>query len=62
MKKQIRKNYWGYKGQGNLGCSDHKIVESRSLRGGSKAKSRSTTLDFRRADFSMLKDVLGRIP
>ena len=32
---------------GRLGCSDHEMVEFRILRGGSRAISRITTLDFR---------------
>ena len=46
----------------SLGCSDHKMVEFRILRGRSRAISRITTLDFRRATFSLFKDLLGRIP
>ncbi|GAB0208568.1 mitochondrial enolase superfamily member 1 [Grus japonensis] len=38
------------------------MVESRILHGRSRAVSRITTLDFRRANFGLLKDLLGRIP
>ncbi|GAB0208404.1 hypothetical protein GRJ2_003306100 [Grus japonensis] len=47
---------------GSLGCSDHEMVEFRILHGRSRAVSRITTLDFRRANFGLLKDLLGRIP
>ena len=47
---------------GSLGCSDHEMVEFRLLRGRSRATSRITTLDFRRANFGLFKDLLGGIP
>ncbi|GAB0206941.1 hypothetical protein GRJ2_003159700 [Grus japonensis] len=50
------------KAGGSLGCSDHEMVEFRILRGRSRAISRITTLDFRRANFGLFKDLLGRIP
>jgi len=34
--------------RGNLDCSDHEMVDTRILSGGNKAKSRTTTLVFRR--------------
>lgn len=37
--------------RGSLGRSDRELVEFRLLRGGTRAKSRTTTLHFRRADF-----------
>ncbi|GAB0209401.1 hypothetical protein GRJ2_003405800 [Grus japonensis] len=48
--------------KGSLGCSDHKMVEFRILRAARRAHSKLTTLDFRRADFGLLRDLLGRIP
>lgn len=45
-----------------LGCSDHEMVMLKFLRGGSRAKSWNTTLDFRRADLGLFHDLLGRIP
>ncbi|GAB0179340.1 hypothetical protein GRJ2_000399300 [Grus japonensis] len=48
------------KAEGNLGCSDHEIVEFRILRGGSQAKSKITSLDFRRDDFGLFRDLLER--
>jgi len=47
---------------GRLGCSDHEMVESRILRGGSRAISRIKTLDLRRAKFGLFKELLGGIP
>ncbi|PKU29819.1 rna-directed dna polymerase from mobile element jockey-like [Limosa lapponica baueri] len=47
---------------GSLGCTDHEMVELRILRGGNKANGRITTPNFRRADFSLCRDLLGRIP
>ncbi|GAB0180066.1 mitochondrial enolase superfamily member 1 [Grus japonensis] len=38
------------------------MVELRILHGRSRAVSRITTLDFRRANFGLFKDLLGRIP
>jgi len=50
--------------KGSLGCSDHKVVEFRLLRGGTRVKSKLTTLDFRRADFGLFKDLylFGGVP
>ena len=50
------------KAGGSLGCSDHKLVEFRILHGGSRAISSIVTLDFRRANSGLFKDLLGRIP
>ena len=46
---------------GSLSCSDCEIVEFRILHGGSRAVSRIKTLDFRRANFGLFKDLLGEI-
>lgn len=43
--------------KGNLGCSDHEMVYFR-LRGRSRTKSKTTVLGFRRANFSLLRDLL----
>ncbi|GAB0182044.1 mitochondrial enolase superfamily member 1 [Grus japonensis] len=48
--------------KGSLGCSDHEIVEFRILRAVRRAHSKLTALDFRRADFGLFRDLLGRIP
>jgi len=46
----------------SLGCSDHEMVEFRILRAVRRVHSRLTTLDFRRADFGLFRDLLGRVP
>ncbi|GAB0193476.1 hypothetical protein GRJ2_001812900 [Grus japonensis] len=48
--------------KGSLGCSDHEMVEFRILRAMRRARSKLATLDFRGADFGLLRDLLGRIP
>ncbi|GAB0206600.1 mitochondrial enolase superfamily member 1 [Grus japonensis] len=48
--------------KGSLSCSDHEMVEFRILRAARRARSKLTTLDFRRADFGLFRDLLGRIP
>ncbi|GAB0204618.1 mitochondrial enolase superfamily member 1 [Grus japonensis] len=50
------------KAGGSLGCSDHETVEFRILHGSSRAVSRIRSLDFRRTNFGLFKDLLGRIP
>ncbi|GAB0206090.1 hypothetical protein GRJ2_003074600 [Grus japonensis] len=47
---------------GSLVCSDHEMVEFRILRAVRRAYTKLTTLDFRRADFGLFRDLLGRIP
>ncbi|XP_065411777.1 uncharacterized protein LOC135973241 [Chrysemys picta bellii] len=47
---------------GNLGGSDHEMVEFRILTQGRKESSRIRTLDFRKADFDSLREQMGRIP
>ncbi|CAM5155513.1 unnamed protein product [Natator depressus] len=47
---------------GNLGGSDHELVEFRILTQGRKVSSRIRTLDFRKADFDSLRERMGRIP
>ena len=49
------------KAWGNIGCSDHKIMEFRILHGKNKAISRIASLNFRRGDFDLFKDLLGSI-
>ncbi|GAB0175756.1 hypothetical protein GRJ2_000040800 [Grus japonensis] len=48
--------------KGSLGCSDLEMVEFKILRAARRAHSKLTTLDFRRADFGLFRDLLGRIP
>jgi len=46
----------------SLGCSDHEMVEFKILRAARRVRSNLATLDFRRADFGLLRNLLGRIP
>ncbi|GAB0199701.1 hypothetical protein GRJ2_002435500 [Grus japonensis] len=48
--------------KGSFGCSDHETVEFKILRAVRRAHSKLTTLDFRRADFGLFGDLLGRVP
>ena len=47
--------------RGSLGCSDHEMVEFKILRAARRAYSKLATLDFRRADFGLFRDLLGRV-
>jgi len=47
---------------GRLGCSDHEMVEFRILHGGSRAISSIKTLDLRKANSGLFKELLGGIP
>jgi len=49
------------KAVGRFGCSDYEMVNFRILHGGSMAISRIKTLDFRRANFGLFKDLFGEI-
>ncbi|PKU30953.1 rna-directed dna polymerase from mobile element jockey-like [Limosa lapponica baueri] len=46
--------------KGSLGCSDHEMVEFKILRAARRVHSKLATLDFRRADFDLFRDLLGR--
>ena len=46
---------------GRVCCSDHEMVEFRILHGGSRAVSNIKTLNFRRANFGLFKELLGGI-
>ncbi|GAB0203621.1 hypothetical protein GRJ2_002827700 [Grus japonensis] len=48
--------------KGSLGCSDHEMVEFKILRAARRAHSKLTTLDFKRADFGLFRNLLGRLP
>ncbi|GAB0205586.1 hypothetical protein GRJ2_003024200 [Grus japonensis] len=48
--------------EGSLGCRDHEMVEFKILRAVRRVHSKLTTLDFRRADFGLFRDLLGRVP
>jgi len=47
--------------KGSLGCSHHEMVEFRILKAARRVRSKLATLDFRRADFGLLRDLLDRI-
>ncbi|GAB0189057.1 hypothetical protein GRJ2_001371000 [Grus japonensis] len=47
--------------KGSLGSSDHEMVEFKILRAARRVHSKLTTLDFRRADFGLFRDLLGRV-
>jgi len=47
--------------RGRLGCSYHEIAEFRILSGESRAISRIKTLDSRRANFGLFKELLAGI-
>ncbi|GAB0204868.1 mitochondrial enolase superfamily member 1 [Grus japonensis] len=47
--------------KGSLGCCDHEMV-FKILRAPRRAHSKLATLDFRRADFGLFRDLLGRVP
>jgi len=46
----------------SLGCSDHEMVEFKILRATRRVHSKLSTLDFRRADFGLIRHLLGRVP
>ncbi|GAB0175819.1 hypothetical protein GRJ2_000047100 [Grus japonensis] len=48
--------------KGSLGCSDYEMVDFKIFRAARRAHSKLTTLDFRRADFGLFRDLLGRVP
>ncbi|GAB0205107.1 hypothetical protein GRJ2_002976300 [Grus japonensis] len=48
--------------KGSLGCSDHEMVEVEILRAARRVHSKLTTLDFRRAQFGLYRDLLGKVP
>ncbi|PKU38428.1 serine threonine-protein phosphatase 2b catalytic subunit alpha isoform [Limosa lapponica baueri] len=47
--------------KGSLDCSDHEMVEFKILRAARRAHSKLATLDFRRADFGLFRDLHGRV-
>ena len=47
--------------KGSLGCRDHNMVEFKNLRAVRGVHSKVTTTDFRRADFGLFRDLLGRV-
>jgi len=47
---------------GNLGCSDHTLVQFTVLRGMGKAKNIVRTPHFRKANFQIFKELVSRTP
>ena len=47
---------------GNAGCSDREMPEFRILRGGTRAKIRIASLDFRREDIGLFRSQLQSMP
>jgi len=47
--------------KGSLGCSGHEMVEFKILRATRRVRSKLTTLDFRRADFGLFRNLLSRV-
>jgi len=45
-----------------LGQSDHKMVEFSILGESGRGTSKTTVLHFRRADFELLRTLVGRVP
>jgi len=52
----------GVKTGGSLGCSDHALVESTVLRDMGKATSIVRTLNFRKANFQLFKELGNSTP
>lgn len=46
--------------RGNLGCSDHALVEFAVLRNRGQARSRVKMLNFRKANFPLLRELVSR--
>lgn len=46
----------------SLGCTDHEMMEFRTLRERRRVKRKLTNLSFRRVDFDLFNDLLGRVP
>ena len=47
---------------GRLGCSEHALVEFTLLRNMGKARSVIRTLNFRKANFQIFKELVSRTP
>lgn len=48
--------------KGSLGCSDGEIVEVEIFGAVVRTHNKLTAMAFRRADFGLFKDLLGRVP
>ena len=47
--------------KGSLGYRDHEIMEFKILRMSKRVHSKLAALDFRRADFSLIRELPGRV-
>lgn len=47
---------------GNLGCCDHTLVEFVVLSNMGQAKRKAGTMNFRKAEFRLVKELVNRIP
>lgn len=47
--------------KGNVGCSDHEMMEFKILRASKRVHNRLATLDFQRADFDLFRELLVRV-
>lgn len=45
----------------NLGCTGHEILEFKVLRASKRMQSKLGSLDFRRADFELIRELPDRI-
>ena len=52
----------GVKTGGSLACSDRTLVEFTVLRDMGQAKSKVRTLNFRKANFQLFKELVNRTP
>lgn len=57
-----RRCWWECNAQGRFSCSDLKMVEFKILRAVRRAYKKLTTLNFKRADLFLFRELLGRIP
>ena len=48
--------------RGHLGLSDHEMIESSILGEVRKGVSKTTTMDFRRANFGLFRTLVERVP
>jgi len=48
--------------KGSLCCSAYEMAEFKILRAVRRAHGKLTNLDFRRANFCLFRDLLGRVP
>ncbi|XP_065438446.1 uncharacterized protein LOC135981058 [Chrysemys picta bellii] len=48
--------------EGSLGESDHEIIEFAILTKGRRENSKIETMDFRKADFGKLRELIGKVP